>query len=134
MVFRKPNRAMWARAVELLEQSERLHRQFFHLGRSTARGPSWEPPVDLFESDRALTIIVALPGVSPAQVEVIVDGGVLYVIGERPLPVAAGAVIRRLEIPYGRFERRIDLPPGHFEIGERAVVNGSLRLTLRKLA
>ena len=99
---------MWARAVELLEQSDRLHRQFFHLGRSTARGPSWEPPVDLFESDRDLTIIVALPGVSPAQVEVVVDGGVLYVIGERPLPVAAGAVIRRLEIPYGRFERRIN--------------------------
>jgi HSP20 family protein len=42
-------------------------------------------------------------------------------------------VIRRLEIPYGRFERRIDLPPGRFEIGRRDLTDGCLTLTLRKL-
>lgn len=117
----------------LLEQSEQLQRQFFHLSRRGARGPSWEPPVDVFESDRVLMVLVALPGVSPEGLEVVVDGGALYVIGERPMPVSAGAVIRRLEIPYGYFERRIDLPTGHFEISERTLVNGSLRLILRKL-
>jgi hypothetical protein len=49
------------------------------------------------------------------------------------LPAPARSVIRRLEIPYGRFERRIDLPAGRFEIGERALVDGCLRLLLRKL-
>ena len=132
MVFRNPGRTMWSRALKLLEQSERLQRQFFHLGASDARGPSWEPPVDMFETAGALTILVALPGVTSAQVEVVIDGGVLYVIGERAVPVAPGATIRRLEIPYGRFERRIDLPVGHFEISERVLSNGSLRLGLRK--
>ena len=134
MNFREPSRTMWARALELMERSERLHRQFFHLGRRQARGPSWEPPADVFETGRTLTILVALPGVEPTEVEIVVDGGVLYVVGERPMPVTPGAAIRRLEIPYGRFERRIDLPPGHFEIGERALVNGCLRLLLHKLA
>jgi len=125
---------MWVRALKLLDQSEQLHRQFFHLSRRGVRGPSWEPPVDVFESDRALMVLVALPGVSPDELEVVVDGGALYIIGERPMPVSTGAVIRRLEIPYGHFERRIDLPTGHFEISERTLINGSLRLILRKLA
>lgn len=133
MSFRNPSRNMLARALELIEQSNRLHRQFFHLGRSKARGPSWEPPVDVIESGRTLTILVALPGVSPDEVEVVIDDGALYVVGERRFPVTGNAVIRRLEIPYGRFERRIDLPPGHFEIGERVLTNGSLRLRLHKL-
>jgi hypothetical protein len=42
-------------------------------------------------------------------------------------------MIRRLEIPYGRFERRIDLPRGRFEIEERVLEHGCLRLILRKL-
>ncbi len=124
---------MWAKALKLLDHSERLHRQFFHLNRRSERGSIWEPPIDVFESDQALTVLIALPGVSPLQVEVLVDGGALFVVGERPLTTSAGAVIRRLEIPYGRFERRIDLPPGHFEIREQTLVNGSLRLSLRKL-
>ncbi len=133
MSFRNPSRSMLARALALIEQSDRLHRQFFHLGRGRTRGPSWEPPVDVFMSGRTVTILVALPGVSPGEVEVLIDGGGLTVVGERPFPVSEHAVIHRLEIPYGRFERRIDLPPGHFEIGERVMSNGSLRLTLQKI-
>jgi len=134
MPFRDPTRSMWARAVSMLEQAERLQRQFFQLGKGRARGPTWEPPVDIFETDRALTILIALPGVSADELLIVLDGGELYVRGERSIPVAAGAMIRRLEIPYGRFERRIDLPPGHFEIIARALVNGCLHMTLRKLA
>jgi HSP20 family molecular chaperone IbpA len=125
---------MLAQALMLIEESDRLRRQSFHLGKAKARGPSWEPPVDMFESPGAITILMALPGVSPSEVEVVVDEGGLFVVGERQLPVAENAVIRRLEIPYGRFERHIDLPSGHFEISERVLANGSLRLTLKKLA
>lgn len=124
---------MWSQALKILEQSDRLHRQFFHLGRRGARGPTWEPPIDVFESAHALIVLVALPGVSPAEVEVVVDGGALYVIGERQMRISDGITIRRMEIPYGRFERRIDLPAGHFEIAEQVLANGSLRLTLNKL-
>jgi HSP20 family molecular chaperone IbpA len=125
---------MWAEACELLEQAERLRRQSFVPARSLAKGPTWEPPADVLETDHELSIQVALPGVAPDQVKVVIDAGVLIVTGLRPMPgQSRSTVIRRLEIPYGRFERRIELPAGRFEIGRRDLADGCLLLTLRKL-
>lgn len=133
MTFRKPVNSMWADAVTMLEQADRMHRQFFRLSQSRASGPTWEPPVDIFETNRELSVLVALPGVAPDQVNVVIDGNTLLIVGARPLPAPATAQIRRIEIPYGRFERRIDLPAGHFEIRESTLVNGCLLLSLLKL-
>jgi HSP20 family molecular chaperone IbpA len=125
---------MWAEACELLERAERLHRQFFRFGTSPARRPAWEPPVDIFETERDLSIVVALPGVMPEQVEVGIQGDTLVVMGERHLPrVAQGAVIHQLEIPHGRFERRIALPPARFEFDRQELAYGCLLLVLRKV-
>lgn len=125
---------MWAEACELLERAERMHRQFFQLGVSPARRVMWEPPVDVFETEREIWIQVALPGVSPAQLSVAVDGGTLIVAGDRPIPVESRrATLHRLEIPHGRFERRIELPPGRFEFEQQELVDGCLLLKLRKL-
>src|SRR5262245_27925816 len=100
---------MWAEACEMLGRAERLHRQFFQ--PVPARQAVWEPPVDLFETERALWVVVALPGVSSDHVEMLIQGGRLIVAGVRTLPAQArGAAIRRLEIPSGRFERHIELP------------------------
>jgi len=133
MTFRKPANSMWADAVHLLDQADRLHRQFFRLSQGTARGPTWEPPVDVFETPAQLSVLVALPGVAPDQVKIMIDGGTLMVIGERPMPAPTMAHIRRIEIPYGRFERHIELPAGKFEIRDSALVNGCLVLNLLKL-
>ena len=74
---------------------------------------SWEPPVDIFETERELWIIAALPGVELRDLDVSIDGQVLVVAGLRRPPFdTRGASIHRLEIPYGRFERRIRLPGG----------------------
>ena len=125
---------MWAEACQFLERAERLNRQFFRPQTANARQPSWEPPVDILETEAELWILVALPGVGEEQLEVVVDSGTLVVAGERPMPGRAHAgIIRRLEIPYGRFERRIDLPAGRFEIGRRELSDGCLVLGLRKL-
>jgi len=117
----------------MLDQADRLHRQFFQLSRSKAHGPIWEPPADIFETADHISVLVALPGVTSDRLEVMIDSGTLVVIGARPMPVPAAAHIRRIEIPYGRFERRIELPPGQFEIQESSLANGCLVLTLRKL-
>ncbi|MEO6959495.1 MAG: Hsp20/alpha crystallin family protein [Burkholderiaceae bacterium] len=134
MTVRKPAYSMWADAVNMLERADRLHRQFFRLEQGPTHGPTWEPPADVFETDRQLSVLVALPGVAPDQVKVVIEGGALLVVGHRPLPSLATAHIRRIEIPYGRFERRIELPPGSFEIRESTLVNGCLLLSLLKLA
>ena len=121
---------MWAEACELLDRAERLNRQFFQPKRQAV----WEPPVDLFETDRALWVVVALPGVAAEQVEMTIQGTRLIVAGVRSLPPQVrGAAIRRLEIPAGRFERHVELPPGHFEVVERSFANGCLMLGLGKI-
>jgi HSP20 family molecular chaperone IbpA len=122
---------MWAEACEAMERAQRLQRQFFHRGRST---PYWEAPCDIFETDRMLTIVIALPGVEVERVKVMLSAGILIVSGERPLPrELQHARIHRLEIPHGHFERRIELPPARFEITGRHLANGCLMIELHKL-
>jgi len=124
---------MWAEACEMLEQAERLRREFFRLGQPAAAGPVWEPPIDVCDDGNLLSIEIALPGVAPSSVEVAIDDGSLCVRAERPLPAGARrGHIHRLEIPYGRFERRIELPPGRYEVGRRELADGCIRLELRR--
>ena len=125
---------MWAEALELLQDAERLQRQFFQIGG--ARGaPCWEPPIDVYESDDDLRLLAALPGVTPEQLEVVLAPGLVIIRGERSLPpISRRADIRRLEIPYGRFERRLALPPGEFEPVEQLLEHGCLLLTLRRIS
>ena len=119
---------MWANALSTMERAERLRRQFFHHSR-----PHWEAPIDVFETDQSLTILIALPGVELDSIKVTLNTGTLVVRGERPLPrELQNARILRMEIPYGHFERRIELPPLSFEISARHLLNGCLMLQLRK--
>ena len=119
---------MWADACRAMERAERLRRQFFH--HST---PYWEAPIDVFETDDALTILIALPGVELETITVALSAGLLIVKGERPLPRELNnARIVRMEIPHGRFERRIELPPVPFELSGRHLANGCLMLRLQK--
>ena len=122
---------MWTQACEAMDRAERLHRQFFHRAHST---PCWEAPVDIFEADNVLTILIALPGVELEDVKVTLSAGVLIVSGERLLPTELrNARIHRMEIPHGHFQRRIELPPARFELSGRHLANGCLMLHLRKL-
>ena len=133
MSSRNPADWMWAQAVELLDQAERMHRQFFHLSAAGRARPTWEPPVDVFEDEDGIVIVVALPGVPADRVEVTFEPGMLVVHAERPLPFSAACgAVHRLEIPYGHFERRIPMAGARLEAGTREVKNGCLILRLRK--
>jgi HSP20 family molecular chaperone IbpA len=125
---------MWAQACDLIEQAERLHQRFFHPSASQRPLASWTPPADVFEDEREIVIVVAMPGVAPKPIEVLNDGGVLVVRGVRPVPFAgSGYAVRQLEIPYGSFERRIALPAGRLELGTPEIAHGCVVLRLRKL-
>ena len=132
--MRDPTARMWAQACHMLEEAERMHRQFFRPVGLRGTRTAWEPPVNVFENEQSLDIIVALPGVAPENVEVLLDSSGILVRASSSLPFAASAgSIRRLEIPYGYFERRIQLPAMSFEVARRELVNGCLILTLRKV-
>jgi HSP20 family protein len=122
---------MWAEACELLEQAQRLQRQFFRFGEALESQPRWEPPVDIVAYGAEVQVTVALPGVAPEHIHVRAEGGLLVVGALRPLPVQRDATaLHRLEIPYGRFERRIILPAGRYELMEQVYVNGCLVIRL----
>ncbi len=104
---------------------------FFQPGLAPAPAVNWEPPVDVFESEQELTIVAALPGVEPQDIELAVERGVLLVAGVRRMPACAHrAAIHRMEIPHGRFERRIRLPGEGWQLGRSTLVNGCLVLSI----
>ncbi len=128
-----PNRWMWSEACEMLTRAERLHNAFFRPARSTSRLPTWEPPVDVLETEREVLVLMALPGVDAERVEAVIDESDLVVAGSRELPAALRtAIIHRLELPQGRFERRVRLPAGRYTGVHRSTVNGCLLITLQK--
>jgi HSP20 family protein len=130
-----PARWMWAEACALIDQAERLQRQFFLPTTSQAAPAAWEPPADVYEDEAEMVVVIAMPGVTEARMEIFSEPGVIIVRGSRPLPmVGPGHSVRRLEIPHGRFERRIVLPPGPMELEPAELQNGCLILRLRKLS
>jgi HSP20 family molecular chaperone IbpA len=133
-VTRDPRNVMWAEACALLDRAEQLRRQFFEPAREGGLHARWEPPIDVLETERELSIIVALPGVTPDAVQVQIEAGTLIIAGTRAIPSRGlNARIVRLEIPYGSFERRITLQVSRLRLAERELLNGCLVLTFVKL-
>ena len=77
MAIRNPPAWMWAEACEMLEQAQRLQRQFFRFGRAVEAQPRWEPPVDIVAYGDEVQVTVALPGVPPEHIDVDAEGGLL---------------------------------------------------------
>jgi HSP20 family protein len=124
---------MWDEALTALERAENRHRRFFALLGTRAPRPAWEPPADVFETNDAIWVLVALPGIRIEHVTVSVSPTELFVQTQRmPASAPASARVRRMEIPYGVFERRIQLPQGSYTLQEHRMVDGCLELCLVK--
>lgn len=129
------SRWMWSEALSLLEQADRLHRQFVRPAQAWAS--TWEPPVDVVETRESVRVCVALPGVPADTVVVALEPGAVAISARRPFPLtrsqgANGASIRALEIPYGRFERRIALPIQTLNLADKNFQDGCLTLTFNR--
>lgn len=128
-----PHDWMWSEALQMLARAERMHQQMFLPVVRQAK-ISWEPPVDVLETEKEVLVLAALPGVDVAKVEAAIDGGVLVIKGQRVFPTEFGAaVIHRLELPQGRFERSVKLPAGRYDGVKRAEHNGCLVISLSKV-
>jgi HSP20 family protein len=133
MTAHDPSDWMWNEACALIERATRVHRQFLKPGLPSAPSPNWEPPIDIFETDHAVHIVAALPGVEAQDLAITVEGNEIVISGLRRLPpVKQDAVIHRLEIPYGRFERHIRLAKGRLELVRSELASGCLSLHLTK--
>ena len=135
MTSRDLSRLMWSEALSLLEQADRLHRQFIR--PAAAAAPAWEPPVDIVETADAVWVHVALPGAAADSVVVKLEPSAITISAHRPFPLRSSeservARIHALEIPYGRFERRIGLPTQALTLSGKKLQDGCLTLIFSK--
>lgn len=124
---------MWAQACEVLDKAERLQRQFLRYLGPGNDAAVWEPPVDIQETPEGLILLFALPGVVPEEIDVRLEPTALTVSAKRPLGLAhPDAVIRRLEIPHGRFIRRIPLAGVPLKVAATRYQYGCLEVRLTR--
>jgi len=124
---------MWAEALAMFDEAERLQRRFFRAGRETAQA-SWEPPIDVVETAGTLVLQIALPGVAEQSIVIVDEPGAITISALRPFAAGAGSAARihRVEIPYGRFSRRVPLPNHRLTLADRRYADGCLTLTFAK--
>ena len=132
---------VWQRANDLLQQAERIHRNFLQVAAgaryriSHGRTPCWEPPVNVVETDESLWVIAAVPGVAANRMDVRLDAGELVISGNRPLPgCCEDGELKIWELPLGRFERRLKVVGGErtVSVGKTTLHEGLLIIELRK--
>jgi HSP20 family molecular chaperone IbpA len=125
---------MWVQACEVIDRAERLQRQFLRYVGPGHDAAVWEPPVDIQETDDGLILLFALPGVEPEEIDLRLTPTTLTVSAMRPVRVAKrDTIIRRLEIPHGRFVRQIALNGSPLKIAETRYVNGCLEVRLVRI-
>ncbi|HUU55342.1 MAG TPA: Hsp20/alpha crystallin family protein [Armatimonadota bacterium] len=103
-------------------------------GREASEGEAvWAPPVDVYEEDGGLVLVVDLPGVRREGIDLRIDDASVTLEGERGRTESSSGV--RLERPVGRFRRafRIGIPVD--PSGARATYReGVLRITIPRAA
>jgi len=141
MAFRDWDFVIWQQAADLLQQAERIQRNFLqvaanaHYRATQGRSLSWEPPVNVVETDESLWVLSAIPGIEADHVNVRIDGHELIISGQRPLPTCCqDGELKIWEIPLGRFERRLTLLDrrNNLTLGKVTLQNGLLIIELRK--
>jgi HSP20 family protein len=101
---------------------------------TSATPMAWAPAVDISERKDAYLVAVELPGVTPDQVEITVEDGLLTIQGERYFAHdSAEEKMHRTERHYGAFRRSITLP-SHVEADkiEASAQDGVLQILVPK--
>jgi HSP20 family protein len=119
--------------------SAAIRRVFDDLDQGEA-APAGEcvPPLDLYELEEALVVVLDLPGVPAHAVRALVKDGVLVIAGEKPTPPCAAAKedarFHLAERAFGRFARAIALP-GPFDASraDAIVEAGILRVRIPRV-
>jgi HSP20 family protein len=108
---------------------DRLTRQF-----ETARTVAWIPSVDVHEEAERYVVRADLPGVSPDDIEITAEAGVLTLKGERKVNgQQSEGNYQRVERVAGNFVRRFTLPEAAQTDGIKANhVNGVLEVSIPK--
>lgn len=134
----------WNPFNEMLALRDAMDRAFETSFRPTygAGGASWQSlsfPLNVYERDETLSVEALLPGISPEDVNVSIDGGTLTIAATRhgaqppQEEKQQGQAWYLHEIVPGQFRRSLTLPfPVDADKAEASFANGLLTLTLPK--
>jgi HSP20 family molecular chaperone IbpA len=100
----------------------------------TKPGPTFTPAVDIFETDREITLVADIPGVKADSLDIDLRDNVLTLAGEVETPEGQGEVDVLREYDTGKYLREFTLSEmiDQSKI-EAELKDGVLRLTLPKV-
>ena len=96
----------WGMMEQMRREMDRM------MGEENAASASdWVPAVDIKEEKECFTITADLPGISPKDIEIHAENGMLTISGERESEKKEEKQgYKRIERSYGNFFRRFTLP------------------------
>lgn len=101
---------------------------------ATHTGALVAPAVDIFETEKAITLLADMPGVAPDQLEIDLNEGVLTITGRTGDGSAAGEQFVLQEYQPGTYQRKFTLSQSVDQSKIEARLNdGVLRLELPKV-
>lgn len=94
---------------------------------------SWTPAMSVWESHTEIRICLDLPGVPRDHVQVVAQGKILTISGNRSAPSSDDFKLHSSEVPIGPFRRTVFIPGGMRENEPSAEMkDGVLEIRIRK--
>lgn len=123
-------------SITLQESMNRLFKDTFGpiAEKSEMKGDSWNPSVDIYETDDELILTAEIPGLDEKDIEIQIEDNTLSLKGERHFAKETKEEnYRRIERSYGSFCRSFSLP-GHIDQEKIKADhgNGVLKITMPK--
>jgi HSP20 family protein len=105
----------WPGQTMLQDEIKQVFDRFFQAGEnqdeSSVVTSHWAPMVDIKDEAERFVIQADLPGIDPQDIEILMDKGILAIMGERRSESSEQTErYSRVERRYGNFHRRFALP------------------------
>lgn len=119
--------------ITMRQAVDRLLDETFARGTESRGTGAWLLPMDAYITDDAIVIRADVPGITPEELEVTLEGDTLVIRGEIRREDANDRKYVLLERPTGKFERTLNIntPIDHDKV-EANFKDGVLTLTLPK--
>lgn len=117
-----------------MAKSFNRHFQFLGSSKKMRSGQLWYPAADVYQTPEGWLVKVELAGVSAEDIEIEVQGNVLYIAGSRKDRACLGGYsYQQMEITYSSFEKTLKFPASiEGAKVEHNFENGLLLIRLKK--
>jgi HSP20 family protein len=115
---------------------DRLFQEALQIGESQIPMGEWQPPVDIVETPESIVVLVEMPGMKAADLQIEVKGTLVVISGTKstPLPEGRRLKFQCVERGHGRFRREIQLFwPVNSHQGVARLADGLLTLDFPKI-